>query len=224
MVESSHRCIKNVDGLNQVKNGKTKEGKQRFKCRGCKRTFINNYSYNACHPSISKRIKKQLVEGSGIRSTARILKIHPVTVVNRILKLAGNVKRPAILKGKKYELDEMCTFIGNKESRIWIAYALRKGTNEVVAFNVGKRTKKTLRVVSDTLLLSEAVKVYTDKLKQYKSLIPKAIHSTSQYGTNHIERMNTTLRCHLKRLNRKTIAYSKSLAMLNACLTIYFWG
>lgn len=48
MAETAHRCIKNVDGHNQVKNGKTKEGKQRFKYRGCARTFINNYSYNAC--------------------------------------------------------------------------------------------------------------------------------------------------------------------------------
>jgi len=129
-----------------------------------------------------------------------------------------------ITLGKVYEMDELCTYIRNKNNRIWIAYSIRKDTREVVDFKVGKRTNKTLRSVVNTLLLSEAKRIYTDKLKQYRSLIPSKIHKTTQYGTNHIERMNVNLRTHLKRLSRKMICYSKSLVMLNACLTLYFWG
>ncbi len=107
--------------------------------------------------------------------------------------------------GKTYELDELCTYIRNKNNRIWIAYSIRKNTREVIDFKVGKRTNKTLRSVVSMLLLSDVKKIYTDKLKQYRSLIPSQIHKTTQYGTNHIERMNVNLRTHLKRLNRKTI-------------------
>lgn len=64
--------------------------------------------------------------------------------------------------------------------------------------------------------------VYTDKLKSYQSLIPSAIHKVIRFGTNHIERTNLTLRTHLKRLNRKTICFSKSEVMLKAVLNIYF--
>ena len=121
-------------------------------------------------------------------------------------------------------MDEICTYIGNKNNRYWIAYSLRKDTKEVVNLVVGKRTKKTLNRIVSTLILSITKKIYTDKLNIYKSLIPKEIHSTKQYSIYHIERKNLTLRTHLKRLNRRTICYSKSIVMLTACLKIYFWG
>ncbi|MBN9294195.1 MAG: transposase, partial [Flavobacteriia bacterium] len=50
------------------------------------------------------------------------------------------------------------------------------------------------------------------------------IHKIHRRCTNHIERQNLNLRTHLKRLNRKTICYSKSLMMLLAVVKIYFWG
>ena len=78
--------------------------------------------------------------------------------------------------------------------------------------------------ITSTLLLSGANHIVADKLNIYKELIPKEIHSTKHRGINHIERQNLTLRTHLKRLNRRTICYSKSIAMLYAVVKIYFWG
>jgi len=89
---------------------------------------------------------------------------------------------------------------------------------------VGARTNKTLNTVLKTLFLSEAKRIYTDGLKNYKYLIERKIHKVTRYGTNHIERFNLNLRIHLKRLNRRTICFSKSLAVLSAVLKIYFWG
>ena len=57
----------------------------------------------------------------------------------------------------------------------------------------------------------------------YLGLVPKELHHVKRRGINRIERMNLTLRTHLKRLNRRTIAYSKSLLVLTAILKIYFW-
>ena len=65
---------------------------------------------------------------------------------------------------------------------------------------------------------------YTDQLINYKSLIPAALHKTRVYGTNHIERKNLTIRTDLKRLSRRSICFSKSKWMLEACLKIYFWA
>jgi IS1 family transposase len=58
----------------------------------------------------------------------------------------------------------------------------------------------------------------------YRFLIAKKLHSTCLHATNHIERKNLTIRTHLKRLNRKTICFSRSLVLLTAILKIYFWG
>lgn len=115
-------------------------------------------------------------------------------------------------------------FVLTHPNQMWVAYAIRKDTKEVIDFVVGRRTNTTLKRVTDTLILSKAAKVYTDKLKQYAALLPPSIHSTKLNGTNHIERKNLTLRTHLKRLSRRTICFSRSTIFLSACLKIYFWG
>ncbi len=55
-------------------------------------------------------------------------------------------------------------------------------------------------------------------------MIPKEIHRRFQYATNKIERMNLTLRTHIKRLGRKMICFSKKTLYLEAPLKIYFCG
>jgi IS1 family transposase len=71
--------------------------------------------------------------------------------------------------------------------------------------------------------LTNAKAIYTDKLNLYQLLINQAIHKTKRRGTNYIERKNLSVRTHLKRLNRKTICYSRSKLVLVAVLKIYFW-
>lgn len=111
-----------------------------------------------------------------------------------------------------------------RRNLIWIAYALDRESKQVVSYNIGPRINMTLGVVTDTLRYAQAKYIYTDRLRNYRSLIEKGVHRTTFYGTNHIERHNLTVRTHLKRLSRKTICYSKSVAMLSAILKIYFWG
>lgn len=47
----------------------------------------------------------------------------------------------------------------------------------------------------------------------YESLLPKEKHIVGKLYTQRIERENLTLRNRLKRLNRKTLGYSKSIEM-----------
>jgi transposase-like protein len=76
-------------GVDIVKNGKTPQGKQRFLCREslCDgRTFILDYAY----PGQSRQVKEQIVDmalnGSGIRDTARVLRISTSTVIKELKK------------------------------------------------------------------------------------------------------------------------------------------
>ena len=225
-------CIKSVMkikckncGGNAVKNGTVKStGKQRYFCKVCKRSFLEKYQRKSFKQDVDKRLIILIKEGCGIRSAARILKIAPQTVISRIKQIATNILKPPIIKGQNHEMDEMITFIGNKKNRICIAYAIERRTKSIIDFRVGRRNKQTLRKVVNTLLLSESQEIRTDKLNLYLGIIPKKIHKVKNRGINYIERNNLTLRTHLKRLNRRTICYSKSLTMLIACLKIYFWG
>ncbi len=42
-----HRCSKSGDEKLIVRNGKTQDGRQRYKCKLCSKRFLKNYSYKA---------------------------------------------------------------------------------------------------------------------------------------------------------------------------------
>jgi len=232
MMKNDTSCIKLSDSKicpscssnSVVKNGFTANKKQQFICKSCKNRFIDYYTYKAYNQWVNKRIIQFTKEGLGIRSTARILKISTTTLLKRIIAIAKKIPNQPIYKYKSYEVDEIRTFLRNKDKPIWIVYALERETKQVVNFSVGRRTKRTLQQVTNSLLLSNPKKVYTDNLVHYKSLLDTKIHNTKPFSTNHIERKNLSLRTHLKRLNRKTICFSRSLILLNCVLRIYFWG
>jgi insertion element IS1 protein InsB len=225
-------CIKEVGGCfycsfcdhKLIKYGFTKGKKQRYRCGKCNNIRLRNYKNLAYNKHISEYIVAYTKEGVGIRSTARLLKIAVNTVLSRIKKIAQSIKQPPIPLNQTYEVDELCTFVKHKENRIWVVYAFCRETGKVGSFNVGKRTNKTLSRVIQTVQNANPKKIITDKLKNYRFLIREKLHSTKYRGINHIERMNLTLRTHLKRLNRRSLAYSRSLVMLSAALKIYFWG
>ena len=202
----------------------TYKTRQRYKCTQCNKTEMQQYIYRAYLKSTNKQLVNLLKESVGIRGISRLLRISKTTVLKRIVEIAQNLQPPYILKGKTYEVDEMRTYIGNKKKLFWVVYALERKTRNVVSINVGRRTKNTIKHVINTLVLSYAKKIYTDQLNIYKSLIPKNIHKVKEFGTNYVERKHLNIRTHLKRMDRKTICYSKSLVLLSSCIKIYLWG
>jgi insertion element IS1 protein InsB len=206
-----------------VKNGKS-AGHQQYKCKRCSKRFQQSYKYRAYSNNTNHNIVVLTKENCGSRSTARLLGISTTTVVSRIKTIANGITLPVIPQGKEFEVDELRTYIKKKQKTIWVVLALEKSTKKVLSFNVGSRTNNTLKVVLTTLELSKPKAIFTDNLKSYRYLIDNKIHQTIQYGTNHVERANLSLRTNLKRLNRKTICFSKSATMLFAILKIYFWA
>lgn len=194
-------------------------------CKNCGKAQLGTYTRKAYSDvKINSWIAGMVKEGCGIRSIARLLKVSINTIIKRIKQIANGItKPPIVIKQEAVEVDELRTFVGRKQNEYWVAYALSRQTGKVIDFITGKRTKRTLKVLTDTLLLAQVKKIYTDNLTAYWKLIPKTIHKRGNRLINHIERNNLNLRIHLKRLSRRTICYSRSVVMLNACLRIYFW-
>jgi transposase-like protein len=72
-----------------IKGGKTKAGKQRYKCQNSAcpcYSFQPDLTYKGRSPEIKDQIIDMALNGSGIRDTARVLKISPTTVINEIKK------------------------------------------------------------------------------------------------------------------------------------------
>lgn len=198
---------------------------QLYRCRRCAKYQRTSYRNRACEPGVNERIVTYVKEGCGIRSVARILRISPTTVIIRIKRIAGRMRRPqALALGRSYELDELATYCRRKADRVWVAYALERTSRAVVNVAVGARTKKNLSRVVSPLLLARPRSLTTDRLDIYRLLIPPALHRVKVFGINMIERHNLTLRTRLKRLGRRTICFTRSLAMLEACVMIALWG
>ncbi len=88
-------------------------------------------------------------------------------------------------------------------------------------FCVGRRTKENISKVIKELLSFNPKYIYTDRLNIYEALIPVSIHRFYPKCTNHIERKNLTLRMLLKRLQRKSICFTRNEKMLYN--TVYLW-
>src|SRR5215510_15108836 len=72
-----------------IKGGKTKAGQQRYKCQNpdCPHySFQLDLLYKGRAPAIKEQIVDMSLNGSGIRDTARVLKISPTTVINALKK------------------------------------------------------------------------------------------------------------------------------------------
>lgn len=72
-----------------IKGGKTQVSKQRYKCQNaaCPHySFQLDLTYKGRSPEIKDRIIEMALHGSGIRDTARVLKISPTTVINELKK------------------------------------------------------------------------------------------------------------------------------------------
>src|SRR5256885_2293822 len=82
----------NCQGTDIVRHGKTRQGKQRYRCRekGCAgRTFLLEYAYAGQSPEVEQQMVDMAMNASGIRDTARVLHISPNTVMAELKKGIG---------------------------------------------------------------------------------------------------------------------------------------
>jgi insertion element IS1 protein InsB len=128
---------------------------------------------------INSKIVNYIKEGCGIRSIARLLKIATGTVLRRVRDIADCIKKPLMRSNRIFEVDELRTYIGNKNKECWVIYALDKETGQVVDLKVGRRTKTNLKRVTDTLLIAKCKEIFTDGLGLYQQILPAGIHEKS---------------------------------------------
>tara|TARA_B100000678_G_scaffold287205_1_gene293369 strand:- start:1016 stop:1405 length:390 start_codon:yes stop_codon:yes gene_type:complete len=116
------------------KSGRQGNGTQKWFCKLCAKYQQEKYRNKAYQPETNLEIKKLLKEGCGTRSISRLLGISANTVTRRILSISKGIEKPCASIGNAYEMDELQTYVERKSRLIWIAYAIRKDTREVVDF------------------------------------------------------------------------------------------
>ena len=57
-----------------------------YQCETCKRSFQLEYNKQAYQPGMKEKVIDMALNGSGIRDTARVLKVHMNTVMSTLKK------------------------------------------------------------------------------------------------------------------------------------------
>ena len=146
---------------NYSKNGKSRKGEQRYKCKDCNRRWTEEKA----RPIGDMRIEMDraalaiqlLVEGSSIRATSRITKLSQDTVSSLIIKVGENCERFLANTVKDVETsfvecDEVWSFVGCKERTrkqrgyghefgdSWTFVAIDRETKLILAHHVADRS------------------------------------------------------------------------------------
>ena len=116
------------------------------------------------------------------------------------------------------EMDEVWSFVGSKAYKVWIWLAINRDTRQIVGVAFGDRGDKTCLELWQSLppdYRKRAV-IYTDYWESYANILPSKRHRAvgKESGeTAHIERFNNTLRQMCPVMVRKTLSFSKNMAM-----------
>ena len=206
------------------KNGRTANQKQRYRCKWCWRQFITDYSYQGCKPEVRRQIVPMTMNGSGMRDISRVLKVSLHTVLKTIQQQAAQVSEPLPpARVTEVQMDEFWSFVGNKANQRWLWYGFDRDRKKIIAYQAGRRTDENCEKLMKKLAGCEVIAYCTDEWGSYKKVIPETHHWISKRLTQDIERQNLNFRTHLKRLQRKTICFSKSEPMHDAVLRLYIY-
>ena len=211
-----------------VKRGKTRRGTQRYLCQNSACTqgsFLLDYRNRGCLPDVKHQIIDMSLNVSGLRDTARVLRISTDTVLRELRKkeealesvnsvllrtLNPDEVHVDIERAGEAEMDEMWSFVGKKKEPRWLWHAIDHATGAVLAYVFGRRKDAVFLQLKALLEPFGLTRFYTDHWGAYTRHLAPEVHCPGKRHTQKIERKHLTLRTRIQRLMRKTICFSKS--------------
>ena len=204
-----------------IKYGKTHYGKPRFRCQDCGRQFVENPTRQPIDAATRDLIDKLLLERLSLAAIVRITGVSARWVQSYVNQKYEEVPQEVEVTQKKLgkltiQLDEMWSFVGNKQHKKWIWLAIDADTREIVGAYIGDRSRRSAKKLwmSIPAVYRQCAICYTDFWEAYSEVLPSKRHKAvgKETGkTSYIERLNNTFRQRIGRLVRKTLSFSKKL-------------
>jgi IS1 family transposase/transposase-like protein len=206
-----------------IKNGATRSGKPKCQCNDCGRQFVENPESNQISQETIDLVDRLLLEKIPLAGISRATEVSESWLQNYVnnkyeaIPKEVAAKKKEITKGSlTIECDEMWSFVGQKDNKVWIWLAIDLHTKEIVGVFIGDRSKKGAKGLWDSLppVYRQCAVCYTDFWDAYGVIFPSNRHRAvgKHTGkTNHIERFNCTVRQRVSRLVRKTLSFSKKI-------------
>lgn len=224
----THSC--NQCGSEQVvRNGHDYKGSQKYHCKDCGKYGTVN-AQRGYPPAVKEQVKQAVLERVSLRGIERLWQISRRTVARWLLVWWQTL--PALqetlvpaTQEDVLELDELWSFVGQKAEDWWLWVALCRRTRQIVAYCWGKRTWGSCVRLWERLPREYAWRhSVSDFWHTYALVFDHQRHRCvgKETGeTAHVERWFNTLRQHLARLTRKTLAFSKSKVFHEAVTALF---
>jgi insertion element IS1 protein InsB len=209
------------------RNGRIHTGKQNHRCKDCGRQFVLSAENRLISDADRALVKRLLTERLSLRGICRAVRVSLRWLVDFVVDCYAaapddlNVRLPEqpdriIVQRLAVEADEAWRFVSKKANPQWLWLALDAQTRQVVAFQVGDRSRKSARKRWKKIppIYRDQATFYTDGHVSYQGVIPSAQHQVitkKARKTNPVERLNCTLRQRVSRLVRATLSFSKKL-------------
>lgn len=204
-----------------VKNGRTRHGKQNYKCRDCRRQFVENPQWRMISEETKGIIDRLLLEKLPLAGIARALQISELWLqqyVNQKYKQMDRTVqvRPKLKRRLRVQMDELWSFVDHKGKKQWVWLALDAQTREIVGVHIGARSAASAQALWQSMppIYRQCAVIYSDFWSAYELVLPRKRHQAvgKETGkTSYIERFNCTLRQRVSRLVRKILSFSKKL-------------
>ena len=104
---------------NQIKNGRTKAGSQRYRCKLCQKSYTPEPKEPGYSAEMRLRAVRMYADGMNFRRIARHLGVNHQSVINWVNAYADSlpIEPPVPEQSDIIELDELHSFIGEKKTR-----------------------------------------------------------------------------------------------------------
>jgi IS1 family transposase/transposase-like protein len=224
---SCSRC----ESPNLVRNGHDYKGSQKYHCKDCGQygTLNTKRGYDA---SAQAQVKRGMLERLSLRGLARMMSISRRTLSRWLVRWIDEVPPleysllPAELEDV-LELDELWSFVGNKQQARWLWLALCRRTRQVVSYWIGDRSEtgalQLWRRIPHQYVRCAS---FSDRWQAYAYIFDPQRHrmvGKEEGETNHVERWFNTLRQRLARFTRKTLAFSKRDDLHHGLLRMFIY-
>lgn len=122
---------------------------------------------------------------------------------------------------QKAEVDEMKSYVASEKQERWLWHAIDHKTGTILAYVIGRRQDRMFLKLKRMLKPFGITKFYTDNWGAYERHLSEDERTVSKYKMQKIERKHLTLRTRIKRLQRRTICFSKISPMHDLVIGLY---
>lgn len=217
----SERVCPTCGSEHVIKNGSTHNGKPKYQCKICGRQFAIDPTNSSVSEETKQMIARLLLERISLRGIARVTQVSWSWLQDYVNQKLARTPRQIKVSEKStgeltIECDEMWSFVNSKKNEVYIWLAIDRNSRKIIGCYIGDRTRKSASKLWASLpeVYQQCAVTYTDFWQAYKTVIPHECHHAvgKQTGqTNHIERLNNTLRQRVSRLVRASLSFSKKL-------------